>query len=207
MHDIITPPASSASDTDETCKHSATRRTQPCKFFNSASGCVNGDACDFLHAMVVPTAANLVSRPRPWRTRPCRHFQLGRCTLGDACHFAHVLENPGAKEKEAKPCRSWAKSGRCEIGDRCKFRHDAQAGDDNTHGLTEKRLAEASKAMWVEKVKEESSDDEDDDVEIVSGTQIFQGMPNKGTSGHRGYVEDDEPEECTVMSLVWVWSG
>ena len=41
------------------------------------------------------------------------------------------------------------------------------------HGLTEERLAEASKEMWVKKVKEESSDDEDDDVEIVSEVQVL----------------------------------
>lgn len=67
-------------------------QTLPCKFFNSALGCTNGDTCAFLHKLVVPTSAQLVDKPRPWRTRPCRHFQYGRCTLGPACHFAHVYD-------------------------------------------------------------------------------------------------------------------
>jgi hypothetical protein len=69
-----------------------TNPTLPCKFYNSATGCTNGSTCTFLHTYVVPSTAPLVAYPRPWRTRPCRHYQVGRCTLGNACHFAHVYE-------------------------------------------------------------------------------------------------------------------
>ena len=44
--------------------------------------------------MVVPESAQLVEKPRPWRTRPCRHFQVGTSHLGDVCQFAHVYEAP-----------------------------------------------------------------------------------------------------------------
>lgn len=40
----------------------------------------------------MPDNEPIIDKPRPWRTRPCRHFQLGRCKLGDSCHFAHVLD-------------------------------------------------------------------------------------------------------------------
>ncbi|ORX36353.1 hypothetical protein BD324DRAFT_490479 [Kockovaella imperatae] len=76
----------------------------PCKFFNSTSGCSRGTDCTFLHAMVVPISMPLVDRPRPWRTKPCRHWLVGRCTLGDACHFAHVDAN-GNDEHVNPPLR------------------------------------------------------------------------------------------------------
>jgi hypothetical protein len=75
--------------------HSRSRPSQPCKFYNSAEGCLNGYHCAFLHILVVPPSVNLVDKPRPWRTRPCRHFQFGRCNLGDACHYAHVYDGTG----------------------------------------------------------------------------------------------------------------
>ncbi|KAL1410232.1 hypothetical protein Q8F55_004237 [Vanrija albida] len=77
-------------------KSKATRpniRTVPCKFFNSTLGCQrSAEECNFAHIRVVPDNEPIVDKPRPWRTRPCRHFQLGRCKLGDTCHFAHVLD-------------------------------------------------------------------------------------------------------------------
>jgi hypothetical protein len=77
-----------------------TRRTLPCKFYNSAAGCLNGPNCSFLHTLVVPDSVNLVDKPRPWRTRPCRHYQVGRCLLGDACHFAHVYDGSVGRDEE-----------------------------------------------------------------------------------------------------------
>ena len=114
-------------------------RTQPCKFFNSSAGCLNGSTCNFAHTMVVPEAAPLVDKPRPWRTRPCRHFQLGRCHLGDACHFAHVYERPqGSKNK-----------------------------DSGGEYLTEERLERAMREMKELKV-DNGEESDDDDIEIVS---------------------------------------
>ncbi|KIR96488.1 hypothetical protein L804_06323 [Cryptococcus deuterogattii 2001/935-1] len=88
------PESLSSSDSDaansKSKEQSNKRKTLPCKFFNSAAGCNAGDDCAFLHTRVVPESVPLVTKPRPWRTKPCRHYQLGRCMLGDVCHFAHV---------------------------------------------------------------------------------------------------------------------
>lgn len=130
----------------------------PCKFFNSAGGCSNGADCDFLHKLVVPPSVPLVDKPRPWRTKPCRHWQLGRCHLGDACHFAHVPDPTHRCLDTDRICRHWLK-GRCEKGNSCKFRHDEEQ-------LTEERLNHAFEAMRMKQYKE-FSDGEDDDVEIV----------------------------------------
>lgn len=64
-------------------------RTSPCKWFNSTSGCEAGDACTFQHVQVIPPE-HQSAVPRPWRTKPCRHFQVGKCRMGDSCHYAHV---------------------------------------------------------------------------------------------------------------------
>lgn len=137
-------------------------RVLPCKFFNSAGGCSNGDQCDFLHTFVVPPSVPLVEKPRPWRTKPCRHYQLGRCHLGDACHFAHVPDPTHHSIEVEKICRHWTR-GRCEKGASCKFRHEGIIEEQ----LTEARLAQAFEAMRT-KTYREVCDDEDDDVEIVS---------------------------------------
>ena len=91
IHSTSNPPPRIDS---QPAKPHAKAKTQPCKFFNSVIGCQNGDACTFMHTRVVPDSVPIVEKPRPWRTRPCRHFQVGRCHLGDACHFAHVYEAP-----------------------------------------------------------------------------------------------------------------
>ncbi|WVQ94468.1 hypothetical protein IAU59_001547 [Kwoniella sp. CBS 9459] len=154
-------------------------QTLPCKFFNSAMGCMNGDTCTFLHTRVVPESVPLVERPRPWRTKPCRHFQLGRCTLGDACHFAHVpdpawLASGGSAiyggPKEDRPCPSWKRTGRCPDGNGCRLLHLGEGGEGNLENLTEDGLQKTLEEMR-EKVRRWNEEDEedDDDVEIVTG--------------------------------------
>ncbi|RXK41408.1 hypothetical protein M231_01313 [Tremella mesenterica] len=144
--------------------------TIPCKFFNSTRGCSNGDNCTFLHTLVLPPEVPMVEKPRPWRTKPCRHFQVGTCRLGDACHFAHVLD-PNFKDYEPKdtPCRQWAMEGKCEMGNRCKYRHVEVGG---TEGVTEERLArtfeEVRRKKELEEEDEDSDEEDDDDVEIVT---------------------------------------
>lgn len=70
----------------------ASVKTAPCKWFNSMSGCEAGDACTFQHIQVIAPDLQPVV-PRPWRTKPCRHFQVGKCRMGDSCHYAHVMTN------------------------------------------------------------------------------------------------------------------
>ncbi|WVF66858.1 hypothetical protein IAT40_001601 [Kwoniella sp. CBS 6097] len=154
-------------------------QTLPCKFYNSAMGCMNGDSCTFLHTRVVPDSVPLVERPRPWRTKPCRHFQLGRCTLGDACHFAHVPDPawlasgntmPYSGAREDRPCPSWNRTGRCPDGNGCRFLHMGEGGEGNAESLTEEGLQKTLEEMR-EKVRRwnEEEEEDDDDVEIVTG--------------------------------------
>lgn len=73
-----------------------------CKFFNSKEGCTRRDVdCPFAHIKVVPNGQEI--EPKPYRTRPCRHFQQGRCVLGSACHFAHVADSTAKKGTTAPP--------------------------------------------------------------------------------------------------------
>ncbi|GHJ87868.1 hypothetical protein NliqN6_4270 [Naganishia liquefaciens] len=73
-------------------------RTQPCKFYNSAEGCHWGEECPFLHQYILPIGAPLMPKPRPWRTKPCRHYAEGRCLAGEQCHFAHIGVVPSLKK-------------------------------------------------------------------------------------------------------------
>lgn len=73
-----------------------------CKFFNSKEGCTRSEAeCNFAHVKIVPEGHYLELRPS--RTRPCRHFQQGRCTRGAECHFAHVSDPTAVKGTTAPP--------------------------------------------------------------------------------------------------------
>ncbi|GMK56661.1 hypothetical protein CspeluHIS016_0305010 [Cutaneotrichosporon spelunceum] len=78
-------------------------KTVPCRFFNSAEGCTRSDAqCPFVHVRVLPEGQHL-PKPVPYRTRPCRHFQAGRCAMGSACHFAHVTDPTAVQGSPAPP--------------------------------------------------------------------------------------------------------
>lgn len=106
-------------------------KTTPCKWFNSSTGCDQGDACTFKHVQVIPTEQQRAV-PRPWRTQPCRHFQVGRCHHGDACHFAHVIatvppRSPGASASGSQ--LSWSES---------------QASSRKTHSLASSQASQNS---------------------------------------------------------------
>ncbi|KAK8861389.1 hypothetical protein IAR55_002208 [Kwoniella newhampshirensis] len=147
-------------------------KTLPCKFFNSASGCSSGGSCSFLHTRVVPDNVPLVEKPRPWRTKPCRHFQLGRCVLGDACHFAH------------KPDPAWLASGNNSTGSSAAMSRGSSgsSGHSQSRGIWEGAAAARGNGMkmltadQVERTLQEmrsyrrevEKEDEDDDVEIVT---------------------------------------
>jgi hypothetical protein len=78
-------------------------KTIPCKFFNSVEGCTRTDAeCPFAHVKILPDGQAL-PKPVPYRTRPCRHFQAGRCAMGASCRFAHVADPSAAKGTSAPP--------------------------------------------------------------------------------------------------------
>lgn len=103
-------------------------RTEPCKFFNSAEGCRAGDACPFIHQFVVPYGIPMVLRPRPWRTKPCRHFQTGTCLAGDLCHFAHIAENSPSSaptdKTQTQACKYFNSAKGCPKGDKCRSQHE-----------------------------------------------------------------------------------
>ncbi|ODO09290.1 hypothetical protein I350_02890 [Cryptococcus amylolentus CBS 6273] len=150
------PPSSSDSDSVEarsrTPQQHQKYKTLPCKFFNSSAGCVNGDDCAFLHTRVVPDSVQLVERPRPWRTKPCRHYQLGRCMLGDACHFAHV-EDP-----------AWVASG---AGRPRGFGSPSGMPSDVAQ-LTEESVEQTLEKIRDMRLKEDDEDEEDDDIQFVT---------------------------------------
>lgn len=93
----------------------------------------------------------MVLKPRPWRTKPCRHFQRGTCLAGESCCFAHVegnganegIDGEGGKDKDSKQklakknttknkhgnvsaraaCTNFTTQEGCPFGDNCKFPH------------------------------------------------------------------------------------
>ncbi|OCF78125.1 hypothetical protein I204_00061 [Kwoniella mangroviensis CBS 8886] len=125
-------------------------QTLPCKFYNSSLGCNNGDRCNFLHTRVVPESVMMVERPRPWRTKPCRHYQLNRCTLGDACHFAHVLDP------------AWVNSG---YHSQYQTSHPQQ---QLTEESLEKTLEEMRNGKNEMRGADDDEDEDEDDVEIIT---------------------------------------
>lgn len=121
---------------------------------------------------------------------------MNRCTLGDACHFAHVRD-AAYKVKEDKPCRSWILTGRCDLGEMCWYAHEREGAEDPAQGLTEQNLAEAFEEMRAAKLRSEETDDDEDDVEIVSRPDL-QGNRSRLMLmlclGDGRYVEDDQSE-------------
>lgn len=100
----ITPRSPKAARSPRTLSPPAPGRakTVACKFFNSKEGCTRSDIeCPFAHVKVVPDGHHV--EVKPFRTRPCRHFQHGRCRLGPECHFAHVLDPAAPKGTTAPP--------------------------------------------------------------------------------------------------------
>ncbi|WVQ73847.1 hypothetical protein IAR50_003428 [Cryptococcus sp. DSM 104548] len=150
------PPSSSDSDCAEarsrTPQQHQKYKTLPCKFFNSSAGCINGDDCAFLHTRVVPDSVQLVERPRPWRTKPCRHYQLGRCMLGDACHFAHV-EDP-----------AWVASGAGKM----RGFGGVNGGPTDVARLTEESVEQTLERIRDMRLREDEEDEEDDDIQFVT---------------------------------------
>jgi hypothetical protein len=152
----------------------------PCKFYNSQSGCFNGETCTFLHTLVIPNGVTPVDRPRPWRTRPCRHFQLGKCNLGDTCHFAHVVDPnftyppgyEGTMNSTGLFCKQYEQEGRCRKGRECRNVHysEIEGGGEDMEDQEEMaaRVEELIKMVKAGNGIEGDSDEEDDDdVEIV----------------------------------------
>ena len=116
--------------------------TQPCKFFNSLTGCRH-ENCPFLHVHALPPMAIPIDRPRGWRTRVCRHWLEGRCYLGDACGFAHV-----------------------PLGD--DLPREASRADQELPAFQKTSTAQEGSSKDEQAAAEaEDDDDEEDDVEIV----------------------------------------
>lgn len=161
---------------------SKTAPTLPCKFFNSQGGCQNGDSCSFLHTFVIPPGAQPVARPRPWRTRPCRHYQLAKCNLGDACHFAHVADPhfplPPGYERTLNMTGELCYEGVCSRGQLCRFVHyrppvQKEPGAED-HSLTEGRvealrqLVKTASHSDDDSEEGEDEDEDEDEIQIVS---------------------------------------
>jgi hypothetical protein len=171
----------SSSDSDDPSPSSTKPPTLPCKFYNSQSGCFNGPSCTFLHTLVIPTGVLPVDRPRPWRTRPCRHFQLGKCNLGDTCHFAHVVDPnftyPAGYEATLNTtgtfCVQFTKEGRCGKGRECRNVHYSEVEGGEIDVVEDQEEMAARVEELIKMVKEgngaegDSDEEDDDDVEIV----------------------------------------
>lgn len=192
LHVLPTANSDPASSSDsDTPTHSPTvTRTLPCKFFNSQAGCHRGSSCTFLHTLVIPQGAVAVAQPRPWRTRPCRHFQLARCNLGATCHFAHVADPnfvlPEGYERTANTTGRMCYAGVCARREKCKFVHyrdpsgaavAATAAEvaerEEDHSTTEDKVEELRRLVQAsEGLSDSEEEDDEDDVQIVSGDGI-----------------------------------
>ncbi|CAK9783368.1 hypothetical protein CC85DRAFT_310320 [Cutaneotrichosporon oleaginosum] len=163
-------------------------KSVPCKFYNTAEGCLRSDAaCPFAHVRTVPEGQHL-PKPTPFRTRPCRHFQAGRCAMGAACHFAHV-DPSAAKGTRAPPAtpvtpatpyidvaRRIAAARSAGIEERERERVYAASAPASAscarfpewRGMTERALAAACEVLRAKASVEGSveSDGEGDDAEL-----------------------------------------
>lgn len=112
------------------------RDNKTCTFFNSASGCNKGDACQYTHAALeeskqrqyrAPRGANhnnpktsgsrgLSIHPFIKKAKPCQFFGTEKgCVKGDLCNFVH---------RSAKPCEFFKTEKGCKKGDLCDFTHN-----------------------------------------------------------------------------------
>jgi E3 ubiquitin-protein ligase makorin len=69
---------------------------QPCRFFNTASGCRYASLCRFSHTISGPSTirSNKAASTSTSSTsrEVCRFFAAGHCNRGDQCWYSH--ENP-----------------------------------------------------------------------------------------------------------------
>eukprot|EP00927_Polykrikos_kofoidii_P068680 TRINITY_DN6400_c0_g1_i2.p1 TRINITY_DN6400_c0_g1~~TRINITY_DN6400_c0_g1_i2.p1 ORF type:complete len:906 (+),score=135.93 TRINITY_DN6400_c0_g1_i2:187-2904(+) len=92
------------------------------------------EAAEKIHAPVMPeTVAKVERKFGEMRVKPCRYFQLGRCTQGADCTYSHEFK-PGDKNVSAqihvnlKPCQFYAQ-GCCTQGAKCTYSHDFKPGN------------------------------------------------------------------------------
>ena len=80
--------------------------------------------------------------------------------------------------------------------------HVTEPGNDHGHTLTEEKVAKAFEEMRGTKVSGEESDDEDDDVEIVSVLGRHN-LLTDSDAGHERYIEDNQSEVITTTRLIF----
>ena len=89
---------------------------KPCRFFNSATGCLR-QGCRFLHVASSATEANASSTSPPRASTTvkgtilCKFFTAGNCRNGDQCRFSHdqtpaPAENQKEKTEKGPPTSS-----------------------------------------------------------------------------------------------------
>ena len=59
----------------------------PCPFIQAGLPCANQSICPYQHQSVAPPPN--VPANASYKTRRCRHFDMGRCKLAAFCNFAH----------------------------------------------------------------------------------------------------------------------
>jgi len=113
-------------------------RSRECKF-HLAGHCHQDEACTFLHTGPAGQgeAFEDTSLPhsfgyeglrrddshgeRPFQTRPCKWFALGKCVRGDNCNFSHDL--PDLHSRRPTTCMFFKGPGTCRNNDQCPYFH------------------------------------------------------------------------------------
>ena len=97
-----------------------------------------------------------------YRTKPCRHFEKGRCKHGDQCTFLHAPITQGGgddggsaerpADQRAPTCKFFAQ-GACQFGDRCRFRHDPMSSSAQSSAQSSTRSASGPRQLPTTQLK------------------------------------------------------